>query len=159
MNVFNQFKNTIGEIMKLKKFPQSVLSEQISHGKWSIREIIGHMFYWDKFNLEKMVPNMFNGAMLPPFPDHDLHNQESVSYLDKYDSVEAIMDAFVITRKHLIEKITMIDNDIKFKIENEPHEFSTESFIEIFVEHDSHHLKQIQEKLKHKEFKIEQLPI
>ncbi len=48
------------------------------------------------------------------------------------------------TREKLIENIIGIESSVRFEIENEPYEFSTESFVEIFVEHDTHHLKQIQ---------------
>lgn len=144
---FIQFEKTVGEFEKLKGYPEYLLTEPIAKGKWSIREIVGHMFYWDKFNLENMVPYISNGAKLFPFPDHDSQNREAVSYIDKFDSVTSIIDAFVKTRKKLIENIIDIESSVRFEIENEPYEFSTENFVEIFVEHDSHHLKQIQKHL------------
>ena len=143
----NQFGKTIEEFLKLKEYPEYLLNVPVSEGKWSIREIVGHIFYWDKFNMETMVTNMSNGAKLPPFPDHDSQNKEAVSYIDKFDSIASIIDAFMETREQLIEIITGIDESVVFKIENEPYEFSIESFVELFVEHDAHHMKQIQKHL------------
>lgn len=141
---FIQFGQTVEELEKLKKYPETILTEPIAKGKWSIREIVGHMFYWDQFNLAEMVPYMSHGAKLPSFPDYDAKNREAVAYIDRFDSVASIIDAFGKTRKQLIESISQIDDTIQFTMGNEPHELSTESFVNIFVEHDSHHLKQIQ---------------
>lgn len=144
--VLKQFEDTLEVIQKLKEVQESQLRDPISKGKWSIREIIGHLYYWDKYNLEKMVPAMTNGANLPQFPNHDQHNEEAVTYLIDY-SVEAIIDAFIETRKELIESISKVGEDVRFKIGNGKREFSGESFIKIFVKHDIHHLQQINEKL------------
>jgi uncharacterized damage-inducible protein DinB len=144
--VLKQFEDTLDDIRKLKDVKESQLKEPISIGKWSIREIIGHLYYWDKYNLEKMVPVMTNGANLPQFPNHDQHNEEAISYLIDY-SVEAIIDAFIETRKELIESISKVGEDVRFTIGNGKRKFSGESFIKIFVKHDIHHFQQINEKL------------
>ncbi|WP_227872308.1 DinB family protein [Paenibacillus albus] len=75
----NQFEDMIEAFLALKNYPESVLTDPISEGKWSIREIVGHLFYWDKLSLETMVPLMVHGATLPPFPNNDLHNEEGIS--------------------------------------------------------------------------------
>ena len=77
----SQFENTIEEISNLKKLHNSQLLEPIHEGKWSIRDIVGHLYYWDKYNLEQMVPKMSEGANLPVFPDHDQQNNEAILHL------------------------------------------------------------------------------
>jgi len=143
-----QFKQTADEILKLRDIQEYRLLEPINVGKWSIREIVGHLYYWDKFNLEKMVSKMVDGGNLPPFPNHDKHNEEAISYLKDY-SVESIINTFVKTRKELINSISEVGNEVRFTIGKGKRKFSTESFIKIFVEHDIHHLKQINKKLSH----------
>ncbi|WP_010094517.1 DinB family protein [Ornithinibacillus scapharcae] len=145
--VLKQLEDTLDVIRKLKDVHKSLLKEPISEGKWSIREIIGHLYYWDKYNLEKMVPEMTNGANLPEFPDHDQYNEEAISYL-RDSSVEAILDAFLETREELIKSISKVGEDVRFTIGNGKRQFSSESFVKIFVKHDIHHLQQIKEKLK-----------
>lgn len=142
----NQYGKTIDEVLKLKETSRTKLCEAISEGKWSIREIVGHLYYWDKFNLEKMVPLMVQDADLPNFPDHDQHNEEAMTFLKDY-SVERIIDKFVVTRKELSERLSSIDGDIRFTIGGGKRKFSGESFVKISVKHDAHHLKQINEKL------------
>ena len=143
-----EFEETINAIKKLKDVQESQLIEPISKGKWSIREIVGHLYYWDKYNLEKMVPKMANGANLPQFPNHDQHNKEAISYLRDH-SVEFIINAFIKTRKELIESISKVEEDVRFTIGKGKRQFSGESFIKIFVKHDIHHLQQIHGKLNY----------
>ncbi|MBC5636501.1 DinB family protein [Ornithinibacillus sp. BX22] len=144
---FQQFEETITEVLALKDQKDSFLTNPISEGKWSIREIIGHLYYWDKFNLEEMVPHMAQAAKLREFPDHDTHNEEAISYLTG-QSVESIIDLFVATRKQLTKSMLDIGEEVKFTIGKGKRQFTTESFTKIFLKHDVHHLKQINEKLQ-----------
>lgn len=144
--ILKQFEDTLDTIQKLKDVQESQLKEPISKGKWSTREIVGHLYYWDKYNLEIMVPIMVNGADLPQFPNHDQHNKEAISYL-KDHSVASIIDAFTETRKELIERIPTVGEDVRFTIGKGNRQFSSESFIKTFVKHDIHHLQQINGKL------------
>lgn len=140
--VLKEFEETLDTVMKLKEVNEDTLIEPISEGKWSIRDIVGHLFYWDKYNLEKMVPLMVSGANLPHFPDHDQYNKESILSL-KDSSVESIIDAFIETRKELIGNISKVEEDVRFTIGKGKRQFSSESFIKMFLEHDIHHLQQI----------------
>lgn len=144
---FGNYEKTINEVLKLKEIPESHLLEPIQEGKWSIREIIGHLFYWDKFILDQMAPHMTNNANFPPFPDHDIHNQEAIKYIDRYKSVASLIDEFSKIRLQLLDKMSSIENDVRFTIGTGKRQFSLDSFITIFVNHDSYHLKQIRDKL------------
>jgi uncharacterized damage-inducible protein DinB len=137
------YENAISEVLKLKDIPESSLLKPIQEGKWSVRVIIGHLFYWDKFILDHLVPHMTNNAILPPLPDFDLHNQEAIKYIERYNSFISLIDEFSQTRKQVIEKMSCIENSIKFTIGT--NNFSKDSFITIFIDHDTHHLKQIRD--------------
>jgi hypothetical protein len=92
-----------------------------------------------------LVPHITNNATLPPFPDFDLHNQEAIKYIERYNSVISLIDEFSQTRKEVIKKMFGIENNIKFTIGTE--KFSTDSLMTVFVEHDTHHFKQIWDNL------------
>lgn len=139
----SQFEMTTKEILKLKKLPGKEIIKPISEGKWSIREIIIHLFYWDKYILDVMIPNISNGANLPDFPDHDTHNQEGINYIKDYKSNESIFDLFENTRSRIIDEFSSIDNGTGFTIGKGKRQFSPEEFIKIFLHHDNHHLEQI----------------
>jgi len=157
MDVFQQLEDVTNEFLVIKRYPEATLTEPLSDGKWSIREIVGHLLYWDMFNIEKMIPYMSNGATLPAFPNHDLHNAEAVEYLQTYRNVGDILDDFIKTRKQFINELKKLDTNIKFHIQNEPNTFTPETFVAIFLEHDIHHVNQVKEKLKNKTFKVERI--
>jgi uncharacterized damage-inducible protein DinB len=144
--LFVYYENAIFEVLKLKEIPESSLLKPIQEGKWSVRDIIGHLFYWDKYILDRLVPHITNNAILPPFPDFDLHNQEAIKYIERYNTVISLIDEFSQTRKQVIEKMSRIENNIKFTIGTE--NFSKDSFITVFIEHDTHHFKQIWDSLE-----------
>ncbi|MFC4559452.1 DinB family protein [Virgibacillus kekensis] len=148
MSVYDKYESAIDTVVQLKEVPDAVLTEPIAPGKWSIKEIVGHMFYWDKFILERMVPDMKKGKTLIPFPDHDTYNAEATGYIDKFNPME-VMDVFAETRKKLSGELQAIDSTERFTIVNEPGDFSPEKLVAIFVEHDEHHFRQIEDKLEH----------
>ncbi|NHN35640.1 DinB family protein [Paenibacillus agricola] len=143
---FNYEKST-EEISKLKGIDEQRLLEPIKEGKWSVKEIIGHLYYWDKFILEQHVPNMAEGAKLIAFPDHDLHNKEAIQYIGSYITVESLIDDLIQERKQLIETISGVESTVKFTIGTGKRQFTVEKHLKIFIDHDIHHLKQIEERL------------
>ncbi|MDV2682924.1 DinB family protein [Alkalihalophilus lindianensis] len=142
-----QLGETVTVIANLKDQEDSQLLAPIKQGKWSIREIVAHLYYWDQFNLESMIPYMNDGASLPPFPDHDAHNQEAINDVHG-QSVYAIIDQFVAAREKFMEHLESIGEDVRFTIGGGKRTFSVESFAKVFLKHDIHHLKQIEEKVK-----------
>lgn len=145
-NTLKQFEKMIDQILQLKEVPEDKLREPIKEGKWSIMQIVGHLYYWDKFNLEIMLPHMAEGSDLPSFPDFDQHNAEAISFIEDY-SVGSLIELFVHTRKELHEKMAGLGEDVRFTIGGGKRKFSAESFLTIFTKHDLHHLEQINEKL------------
>lgn len=143
----SEFEKVVDDVVDLKGISEEKLSEPIKEGKWSIIQIVGHLYYWDKYNLEKMVPYMAEGVDLPAFPDHDQHNEEAMSFIEGL-SVKSLIDRFVQTRKELVEKVSRVGQEDRFTIGGGKRKFSGESFIKIFIKHDAHHLKQINEKLQ-----------
>ncbi|WP_130858861.1 DinB family protein [Gracilibacillus phocaeensis] len=141
--IFTDYEKMISEVSKLKEGDEQILITPIKENAWSIREIIGHMYYWDDYNLHNMVSQMSNGANLPNFPAHDPHNEEAIQSLEG-KAVQQIIDLFLERRKEILEEIKKVDKKDRFTIGNGKRAFSSESFIKIFVQHDAHHVKQIE---------------
>lgn len=140
--VFTEYGKTINEVSKLKEADEQSLVTPIKKNTWSIREIIGHMYYWDDYNLHNMVSQMYHGANLPAFPGHDAQNEEAIQSLEG-QSVYQIIDLFIERREELLDAVRKVDKQDRFTIGNGKRAFSAESFVKIFVKHDAHHLKQI----------------
>ncbi|MFC6233168.1 DinB family protein [Paenibacillus allorhizosphaerae] len=118
----------------------------INEGKWSVKEVIGHLFYWDKFILEKHAPFMNQGAVLISFPTmtNIIVRLFNTSVLN---TTSSLIDEFVENRRQLIETMSGIDSDVKFTIGSGKRQFTVEKYLNIFIDHDNHHLKQIKERL------------
>lgn len=141
--VFTEYSKTIDEVSRLKEADEQILVTPIKEDAWSIREIIGHMYYWDDYNLQNMVSQMANGANLPAFPDHDAQNEKAVQSLEG-QSVYQIIDLFIKRRKEFLGAVRNVDKQDRFTIGTGKRAFSAENFVKIFVKHDAHHLKQIE---------------
>ena len=87
------------------------------------------------------------GSHLIAFPDHDLHNDEAIQHISRFENFDSIIDVFVHTRTRLLEMINRVESDIKFTVGSGKRQFTIESYISIFSKHDTHHLKQIRDKL------------
>ncbi|WP_282942077.1 DinB family protein [Paenibacillus sp. RC67] len=143
------YQDTTKEIALLKEIEVHKMLNPIKEGKWSIREIIGHLHYWDKFILEQHIPFMAQGANLIAFPYHDSHNNEGIQYISSFKNVVSLIDEFVYTRNQLFEAINSIEGDLRFTIGSGKRQFTIDSYITIFSKHDIHHLDQIRNKLSH----------
>lgn len=141
-----QFGELIDQCKTYKALDEKVLTTPVNEGGLSIREIIGHLYGWDKYNLMYMVPNMRHGADLPAFPNHDDQNESVLDGL-KDKSVYEIIDLFLESRNELIQMISCVNPENRFTIGGKKRAFSAESFLKIFVKHDVHHDKQMKQYL------------
>ncbi|QKS72776.1 DinB family protein [Paenalkalicoccus suaedae] len=126
----------------LQESNEMVLTKPYQPGKWSTREIVGHMLYWDKYILEELVPQMTEGAQMRDFPNHDTFNAAAIGALSGR-SAAYILRTFVGTRRELASALAAVDQDATFKIGKSTRAFTAEKIARIFVKHDEHHLKQI----------------
>ncbi|KGA96033.1 hypothetical protein AJ85_13890 [Alkalihalobacillus alcalophilus ATCC 27647 = CGMCC 1.3604] len=143
----NQFELMLDEMVPLNSLEENKLTEPVEAGKWSISEIIAHLYAWDKYNLENMVPKMTPQSNLPAFPEHDPFNVKALQSLEGKSAFE-IIHMFLQTRKRLVAALSEVDKEVRFTIGTGKRAFSVESFTKIFVKHDAHHMKQIKEKLQ-----------
>ncbi|MFF2093932.1 DinB family protein [Paenibacillus sp. NPDC058174] len=147
MKSASSYEQSLEEFLKVKEAEESRLLEPIGEGKWSIRDIIGHLYYWDRFIVTEHVPFMAQGTRLIAFPDHDLHNKEAIAFISRFDTIHLLLDEFVRTRKQLLQRIRDIGTETRFSIGSGKRQFTADSYLAIFVKHDIHHLKQINNKL------------
>ncbi|TYS70431.1 DinB family protein [Sutcliffiella horikoshii] len=122
---------------------ESELNQPINYGKWSIKETIGHIYYWDLFLLKKMIPVMKDNGVLPEFPDHDEYNNKAMNAIKSFSSTNDLLEEFVITRKKLISNMERLNQEVRFTIGNNKRNYTPQSFLHMFVEHDVHHMEQI----------------
>lgn len=119
--------------------------EPIAPGKWSLKELLCHLWYWDVYSLERMVPYFEHNAKLPEFMDIDTYNKEAITQASTFTNIDSLVSAFVETRTKMIHTIEKIyDPAIRFTIGKGKRQYSIDSYVKIFVDHDEHHRKQIE---------------
>ncbi|WP_078380613.1 DinB family protein [Sutcliffiella halmapala] len=143
VKAYRSFEENLDFFLSLSELSEVDLTNPIAEGKWSTKEIIGHIYYWDKFIIDTMIPNMEKESNLSSFPDHDLYNEKAIPYISKYPTTTALINEFEMTRRALLEKISTLDQSISFTIGNGKRNYTPESFINMFVKHDLHHIQQI----------------
>lgn len=137
----NQFTEFIPWVEKLRAIDKDLWLKPISMGKWSLREILTHIMYWDKNSLEMMVPNMEEGATLS-FVNIEQNNQDAAVFAQSYTNLDTLIDDLIKSRKQLIELLKeKYDNTTKFTIDTK--NYTYKKFVNVFIHHDGHHQKQI----------------
>ena len=120
-----------------------------TNGKWSPNEIIMHLAEWDRFTLEKRIPDMREGAKLERFPEFEEFNAKAAKSAAGHTFEETI--AYAKKQRQLItSKLEEIDEkewNKKFQIGD--HTLSIEEYFTDFSEHDAHHKRQIEQVRTH----------
>jgi uncharacterized damage-inducible protein DinB len=140
-----EFRAFIPYIEDLRALEESVWQQPIAPGKWTLKELVCHLWNWDRFSVDVMVPLMTHGASLPAFVDIEEHNQTARELAKSFNSASELIDAFVQTRTALTEEITKkYDSQVRFTIGGFKRKYSIDSYIEIFTHHDEQHKAQIE---------------
>ncbi len=143
-----EFRAFIPYIEGLRSLEESVWQQPIAPGKWSLKELVCHLWNWDRFSIDVMVRGMAHGANLPAFVDIEEHNQKAIELAKDFNNASELIDAFVRTRSELIEELSKkYDSRIRFTIGGFKRKYSMDSYIEIFTHHDEQHKAQIENKL------------
>ena len=140
---------TITYVEALADVPESIWRKPMKPGKWSMAETIGHFTPWDHFVLMNRIPYLLSGENLPKGPDVDELNTSS-ALQSRNKPVEQLISEFATTRNKLIESIRQIDDSLWEKpISIGEKKIILSVYFKGLDDHDVHHLKQIDQFLKH----------
>ncbi|WP_147803267.1 DinB family protein [Alkalicoccus halolimnae] len=128
---------------KLQELNEKTLTTPVQPGKWSIREIIGHLYYWDRYLLEAMIPHMHEGGVLPPFPNPSVYNRAAIASLEGRRATR-IVEEFLAVRHSLVEHLAGMDPAASFRLSGTEEIYTPERMIKKFAMHDVHHQKQME---------------
>lgn len=142
-NLIEDFRRTISEsYARLAQLTEDLSAEPVSPGKWSRRELIGHLIDSASNNHQRFVRAQIEGALA--FPGYE---QESWVARQAYKD-ESWADLIVLWKSynlHLLHVISHMPND-KLDVScaignNDP--VTLRFLAEDYVRHLKHHLKQI----------------
>lgn len=146
----------LSEIDQLRQFSDwiaeqfTTISEEkwfspIKAEKWSIHQIIGHLYFWDQYTLEEMAPKMTAELDLY-FIDVQVLNDQSKVFSDEIKTKAEMIKKFVEKRATLIKYFTEhADEELIFSLHDHP--YSQAKYLHIFTEHDQEHRIQIEKYL------------
>ncbi|MGF2615883.1 DinB family protein [Rossellomorea vietnamensis] len=128
----------------------------IAEGSWSIKQIITHMYRWDLYLLEEVLPSAVAKKEVS-FPSHNEYNAESQEY-SKTVGIEDLLQQSILLRGQLIKELEtekfkiMLDEPITVNglthCPNTKTRYSLTYLMHEFVDHDKHHTWQITDFLK-----------
>lgn len=147
-DLIQELRKSTQRVMDYEVYSNSILQTPINDSKWSPYEIVGHLAGWDSFMLKKRIPQLIlNLDFIEDF-EVENNNKRQNEYVTKLTPHENLQ-RFIQVRKLLITQIQNISQENwqkEFIINDEKWNFT--KFFNAVIEHDDHHLNQIDEFLK-----------
>lgn len=148
LEILEHHQNFIIFMHRLKSLDEVILRKPIGEGKWSVIEIIGHFYPWDKFILQHRIPYLFTYNSLPKSPSVDDLNEQS-SLLSRTETIEETFEKCIKIRKELLMQLSQIpESDWLLQLQINQSNLSLYEYLKGLMEHDVHHVNQIKSYLK-----------
>ncbi|MDP5273595.1 DinB family protein [Chengkuizengella axinellae] len=135
--------------LNLRKLDQETIYQPLAEHKWSIAEILSHLMLWDRYILHERIPLMVPNASLKSDVNVSEMNSKASEYTRSKVSFEEIINNLVDSRERIVsilEHKTEDELSSTFKINN--NELNLISYFKGTVQHDEHHMQQINDFLK-----------
>lgn len=146
-----QLNSLINWYESLPLSDQELMNKPITEGKFSVKEIIAHLYRWDEFLLNVGIPSILESGTIN-FPNfHDYNHESAKLVLDK--GIQEVITQAIKSRKNLVKcfnehqefALKQISMNGKTHIPNTDQHYTFYYLIEDFSEHDQHHKKQIED--------------
>jgi hypothetical protein len=137
-----QLRELIAFVHSLERATFDQWHRPIQPGKWSVHEIFSHIWLWDTYSLEHMVPFIRDGAILH-FTNHTSINgnaERLARTIGKAGMIRNVTE----TRSKFIEAFTAAYNEeTRFYVGKNRLDMDTYCR-KYMIEHDRHHVMQIE---------------
>ena len=130
----------------LKSLDEQVWTAPLGEGKWSIRDIVSHILRWDEYFLEEALLPIVRGTPLTlRHLDFDEFNKEAAEWGKRMGQQE-LLQASIQARSQVLQALQRIPEEhYTREYPAQDHIFVVQHYIEDFIWHDQHHMKQIRE--------------
>lgn len=136
-----QLKSYAEWLEELKALDRELLIEPIAEDKWSTLDILCHIWLWDLYIMEHMIPKMGQGAAVH-FVPHDEINSQVRKYTESHAANE-LLPQFIEARRRMAASFEAADAGAEFYVDKRLCNYS--AFIEQYVAgHDLHHRMQVE---------------
>jgi len=121
----------------------------LGEGKWSIHDVVSHILFWDRYFRETAVERIAKG-LDPTWNelDFDRFNREAAEKGRRL-SKEELIEQTRKCRKAILDTIRSMDEVRRSGTytDADGEAFDLEAYLKEFVDHDRHHMRQIEEVL------------
>lgn len=144
-------------VAALNEIDQSLWTQPVEQGKWSVSEIISHLMNWDRYLLEAVVPTIRDGGTAIHFPEFDPYNQQAANYAKSGISQAALIEETIRMREQLVDQLLALSPEQYNRpittngVAISPHSgqpYTLAYLVEEFVMHDQQHQAQIEQFLQ-----------
>ena len=146
--ILEHHHNFLYFLQSLKKLNENLLRKPISEGKWSVIEIISHFRFWDEFIVQNRTPYFLTNSSLPPSPNaDDLNFHDSLQA--RHDTIQHTFKKCIRVRRELMKTLNELPEE-KWLAELNINQstLTLYTYFKGLMEHDIHHLNQIQSFIK-----------
>ncbi|UJW56532.1 DinB family protein [Bacillus sp. A116_S68] len=142
--MINHQLEAIKFVNSLRALRNELWRSEISEGKWTIAEIIGHFKPWDEFVLYQRLPYIFLEKALPEAPDPQITNTMAAS-ISRAEPQQVTIDKFILNRKGIYKVIKEIpDSQLSATFLLGDKSLSLYDYLRYLADHDRHHFNQIE---------------
>jgi uncharacterized damage-inducible protein DinB len=139
-------RQTIEWLNSLESVDSKHWLEPITEGKWSVAEVIAHLFYWDRYILEERIPIFLSGGSLPKPPEVEAFNANAAAYARSGVGQMELLHEIVRERNRMLNLLSgMTDEQWTRPFRIKEREVTLGEYLFGFAEHDRHHQDQINE--------------
>lgn len=133
-----------GTISWLEDLPAERLGYRYAPGKWSVKEVIGHVIDVERaFQFRAFCAARNEPAPLPSFEENDY---AAISRYDERPLGEIIAEFRAVRQASLVLFYSFNEEEWARKVNASGFDFKTNSFPYILAGHEIHHLKVLQER-------------
>ncbi|WP_026694468.1 DinB family protein [Peribacillus kribbensis] len=145
--ILNDYVKITAFFERLKDVSDEWFFSPLAEGKWSAAAIVSHFRFWDRYILEERLPLMLKGEDLPKSNINvDEVNAKAQEYAHSGVTKRELLDEAINWRERSCAALAGVEFSTSFRIGEK--ELTLLQFIEGDIEHDEHHMKQIEEFLK-----------
>lgn len=128
--------------------PEPQLLIPIRAGGWSMRNIVGHIYYWDRFLIETVIPAAKSGKPVRHWPHPDIYNHSALASIEGRRA-RWVLEQGTKIRSILLDQLTDMEPGTPISIPDNPELKTLDDVIKLFDSHDKHHIQHIEQYLEH----------
>ncbi|REK75190.1 DinB family protein [Paenibacillus paeoniae] len=146
----HEFKRLITFAEGLKSYSEAELSSPIAPGKWSPKEIMAHIMVWDQYYFEYAITPVAARQEKAVITSSDLIEVDSFNHnsmqIAKERAANELFELVIETRELFIQKLNQIsEQSLRHSfVDADGTTFVIFDFVVGLIEHDQHHMDQIE---------------